>query len=407
MELTLVEVMKAIADQKSLIETKYKEHADLGVKYEEEMKSLDTRIKEVERLLAPNTVSVPGAEDYKDQFSWGRAFYGVVTNNWEAVPFEAEIFAETRKKAMEAGTGTSGGFIVPVEYTAELITMLESREILSQMGISKITNLASGQIEMPKQTGGATAYWVGENQDITESELTFGTMTMNPKSVAALVKTSARLLSLSNPSIDMIIKRDIALRLALKISLAGFRGTGTSTQPRGIANTPGINTVYAGSGALGTGGNVDFDLLQDMEYSLEEDNALFGNLAYAFHPCCKRNLMKLKVAQFSGDSGGQYVIQPVTPAALKDWIGYPWQTTTQIPTDLTLNGGTNLTEMYFGNWQEFIMAMWGGVQLMASKETSDAFQKNQTWIRIIQDVDMGVRHAESFCLVPDARKTNA
>jgi HK97 family phage major capsid protein len=405
-ELTLVEIMGAISAQKALIEEKFKFDPVGTVKFEEEMRVLDERIKQIERMLSPNTISIPGAEAFKDKFSWGRAFYGVVTNDWDKAPFEKEIFGETRKAALEAGTGSTGGFIVPVQYTTELIEMLEAVEILSQMGVSKLTNLAAGVIEMPKQTGGATAYWVGENQDITESALTFGTMSMSPKSVAALVKTSARLLSLSNPSIDTIIKRDIALRIALKISLAGFRGTGSSTQPRGLVNTPGINVVYAG-GEGNDGGNVDFDLLQDMEYALEEDNALFGKLLYAFHPCTRRNLMKLKVKQFSTDTGGQYIIQPVTPSMLTEWIGYPWKTSTQIPTNLTYNAGTSLTEIVLGNWQEFIMAMWGGIQIMASQETSDAFQKNQTWIRIIQDVDMGVRHPESFCVCSDARKVNA
>jgi HK97 family phage major capsid protein len=402
----LVEIMDAIKAQKQLIEDKFKENADMGVKYDAEMKKLDDRIAEIEKKLSPNTVSLPGAEDYKDKFGWGRAFYGVVTNDWDRVPFEKEIFAETRKRALETGTGTAGGFIVPIQYTAELIEMLTAREILSQLGVSKLTNLSAGIIEMPKQTGGATAYWVGENQDITESDLTFGMMTLSPKSVAALVKTSARLLSLSNPSIDTIIKRDIALRMALKIDLAGFRGTGTSTQPRGIANTPGINNVYAGSGAGGTGGNASFDLLQDMQFALEEDNALFGNLGFAWNPVIRRNLLKLKVKEFANDTGGEYIVQPVTPQALLAWINYPALSTTQIPTNLTLNAGTDLTEIYFGNWQEFIMAMWGGIQLMASQETSDAFQKNQTWIRIIQDVDMGVRHAESFCICSDVNKTN-
>ena len=406
-KMTLIEIMQAISAQKALIEEKFKTDPVAGVQYATDMKALDDRIKEIEKMLAPNTVSIPGAEDYKDKFSWGRAFYGVVTNDWDKAPFEKEIFGETRKAALEAGTGSIGGFIVPVQYSSELIMMLESVEILSQMGVSKLTNLSAGVLEMPKQTGGATAYWVGENQDITESMLAFGTMTMSPKSVAALVKTSARLLSLSNPSIDMIIKRDIALRLALKISLAGFRGTGTSTQPRGVCNTPGINTVYAG-GVGNDGGNVNFDVLQDMEYALEEDNALFGNLAYAAHPCVRRNLMRLKIQEFTGQTTNMgYIVSPMTPTKLKEWLGYDLKTSTQLPTNLTYNSGTALTEIYFGNWQEFIMAMWGGVQIMASQETSDAFQKNQTWIRIIQDVDMGIRHADSFCICADVNKVNA
>jgi len=46
--------------------------------------------------------------------------------------------------------------------------------------------------------------------------------------------------------------------------------------------------------------------------------------------------------------------------------------------------------------------MWGTVELRASQETYTAFQSDQTWIRILQEVDIQVRHAESFCLINDA-----
>jgi HK97 family phage major capsid protein len=116
--------------------------------------------------------------------------------------------------------------------------------------------------------------------------------------------------------------------------------------------------------------------------------------------------MKLKVKQFEGDTGGEYIVQPMTPSMLKDWMGYDYKTSTTIPTNLTYGNGTDITELYFANWQEVILAMWGGVQIMATKEAGDAFQKNQTWIRIIQDVDIAIRHPQSFCIVPDARKRN-
>jgi HK97 family phage major capsid protein len=70
--------------------------------------------------------------------------------------------------------------------------------------------------------------------------------------------------------------------------------------------------------------------------------------------------------------------------------------TTQIP--INLGAGGNETEIYLGNWQELIVGQWAGISILPSKEAGDAFAKNQTWIRIITDVDIGLRHAESFCL---------
>jgi len=397
LNMDLQEIISAINAQKELIEAKFGGLADQTIAYETAMKNLQARIDELEKKLAPNKVSVPGSDEQKEKFSWMKAFYGIYSGDWSAAGFEKEVFDAVRQKATMTTQGT-GQYIIPIEISREVITMLEARSVLDKVGVTKMTNLNVGTLSIPKQTGGATAYWVGEDADITPSELTFGMVDITPKQVAAMVISTDRLLRLSNPSIEQMIKQDVALRLALKKDLAGLRGTGTSTQPRGIANTPGINTVSIGP----SGGPADFDTLIDMQGKLEDANALFGNLFYIWPPKIRRALMKLKVKQYSGDTAGEYILQPVTPAMLQQWIGYPYESTTQIPTNLTKGSGTNLTEIYFGNFADLISADWGSMQIMVSQETSTAFQKAQTWIRIIQDCDFAVRNAQSFCLCNDA-----
>ena len=313
------------------------------------------------------------------------------------------MFDAARKKALETGSGEAGGFLVPKEVATGIIEQLEAKLVLAQAGCTFLRGLSGSPYELPRQSGGSTAFWVGENQDLQESTLTFGTSQLTPKQVACLVKTSARLLKLATPDVESMITRDITTRLALKVDLAGLRGQGTVTQPRGVANQEGINTVTIGD----NGGNINFDLLEDMEYALEEDNALFGKLGYIWHPCTKRNLTKLKVKQYSEDTGGQYIVTPMTQLQLKDWVSYNFFQSTQVPTNLTKGSGTALTEIYFGNWEELIVADWGGFEIASSTETYDAFQKVQTWIRIIQDVDIAIRHSESFCLINDAKKVNS
>jgi HK97 family phage major capsid protein len=401
-EMTLKDVLDKVLETRQLIEDRLAGSADNEVKYEKALETFNAKIAEIEKQLAPRTTSLPGSEDAG--FMWSKAFYAIASGDWGNAGVEKEIFDNTKKRtAMEAQSGSLGGNIVPREVSADLIGMFEAQLVLAQAGVTTLNGLTGSPYDIPRQTGGATAYWVGENEDITESNLTLGTMTMTPKAVACLVKTSNRLLRLANESVENMIKRDIALRMALKADLAGLRGTGSSTQPLGVANTSGVNSVVIGD----DGGNISFDVLMDMEYMLEEDNALFGKLAYVWHPCIRRNLQKLKVAQFTGDTGGQYVVQPVTRALLREWIGYDYFATTQLPTNLTKNSGINLTELVFGNWQEMIFANWGGIEIAASSETYTAFQKNQTWIRIAQDVDFAVRHPESFCVCSDANKVNA
>lgn len=362
-------------------------------------KSLETRIAEIEKQSTPRRVSVSGLEDYQKDFSLQRAINAIVSNDWSNAGFEKEVFANASKKAMSAGSDTAGGYIVPNELLTDFIEYLRAKPVVSQMGATILQGLVGIPVEIPKQTGGATAYWVGENQAISESALTLGQLALSPKQVSGLVKLSNRLLRTSNPSVEAMIRGDLQAVLANAIDYACLRGSGASNEPIGIANTVGINTVTLGTG---NGAAPSFDYLYDMQYALQADNAYTGNLGYIFHPVVRKTLMKSKIAQYSGDTAGNYIVQPmVSDSQLQNWMGHPYKMTTQIPINLTVGSGT-CTEIYFGNWSEFIIGQWGGIEIMASRETSDAFEKNQVWVRIIQEIDLAVRHPESFCLVNTA-----
>jgi len=300
---------------------------------------------------------------------------------------------------MSAGYDASGGYLVPAQAVPELIELLRAEAVCIRMGARVIDNLVGSPVEFPKQTGGAIAYWVGENAAITPSEPALGQLQMTPKSVSALVQLSNRLIRMSNPSAEQMVRQDVAIALGLAIDLAALRGTGTDNQPLGIANTPGINNVILGD----NGGLTDFDTFTDMEYELSVDNALRGKLGFVFHPAIRRRLKKLKIAQFSGDLSGEYILAPFSDAQLEAYLGYRFGMTTQVPVNLVKGTANNCTELYFANWAELLIGQWAGFQILASDQAGTAFASNQTWIRIIADVDIGLRHAESFCLCSDAK----
>lgn len=368
------------------------------------LEALELRITDMETKFKERWV-IPGLEGpEKKVFSFFKAVYAIRTNDWTAAGYEKEVFDATRKKAQSMGTATAGGYIVPTIYVAELIELLSAQSVVSKMGATFLSDLQGSPIQIPRQTGGSTAYWVGENADITESAITLDQLSLTPKKVAALIKLSNTLIKLSNPSAEALVRRDLARVLALKIDSAALRGTGGSGQPIGINTTSSINTVTIGA----SGGSLTWDYLLDMEYALAASNALQGKLGFIFHPVIRRNLLKKKVAQYSTDTAGEYMIQPVgNETNFQAWLGYPYAMTTQIPINLEkLSSGATLTEVYFGNWEELLIGQWGGMEIRASEDAYDAFQKDQTWVRILQEVDLAVRHPESFCLISDASATS-
>ena len=82
-------------------------------------------------------------------------------------------------------------------------------------------------------------------------------------------------------------------------------------------------------------------------------------------------------------------------------VGYPYKTTNLIET----TGGK--TSIVFGNWNDLIIGEQGALEIETSREgawTDDngnlvsAFENDQTLVRAIDNVDIGLRHDESFAV---------
>ena len=366
---------------------------------QEKYTSLEKRLEEFENQVKTRkwATGLAGLELEKDKFSLCRALYAMRTNNWDKAQFEADVFRQTR--ALSTGDDSSGGYLVPAQAMPEFIEMFRAEAVCIRMGARVIDGLTGAPVTFTRQTGGATAYWVGENKEITESALSVGELKMIPKKVAALTKLSNELIRMSSPGAEALTRQDFAVALGLAVDLATLRGSGSENQPLGIANTPGINTVILGA----NGGLPNFDTFTDMEYEVSVKNALRGNLGFVFHPAIRRLLKKLKIAQFSTDAGGEYVIAPFSDAQLEAYLGYKFGMTTQTPVNLKKGEAANCTEIFFGNWAEVLIGQWLGFEILASNVAGTAFASDQTWVRIISQVDIALRHAASMCLCSDAK----
>jgi len=373
-------------------------HYALPENLKQRLEDLETRTRARKWLGGDN-----GGDDMR--FSLFKAIRGIVLNDWAEATHERDVIYSHRRD-LTTTPDSGGGYLVPSQEIPELIEMLQAQTVVVQAGSTVLQNLKSSPVTIPKQTAGATAYWVSEGSAITASDLTFGQVSLTPKKVAALVKLSNELLSLSLPQAEAVVRQDLVQQLSLAVDLAALRGSGTNGQPTGIANTAGINTIALGNDGLYLS---DLDLFFEMVAKLEMDNALRGKLAFVCHPKVKAALRKLKVPQYSGDTGGEYTLPPLVTAllatdqALEQAIGYPIIASTQIPTNLTKGTSTNCTEIFFGNWADLLIGQWGGLSILASPHAGDAFAKDQTWVRVTMSVDIAVRHPESFCLCNDLR----
>lgn len=396
--------------------------------FEKDLEEFKNKLNENAKKGIKRGVSVPGTEEKNDgrKFSFLKAVRGIVTRNWRGAEYEREVFRivdemndvsskerEDFQRALEANDfeirdmTTSddilGGFIVPTQVLSDqFIELLRPEIVVEAMGATVLDDLDGAPVEMPKQVGGASANWTPENALISDSDVTLGSVNMTPRQLAAMVKVSSRLLRMATPSAETLIRTDMARAIAEKFDLAALRGSGAAGEPLGIANIVGINTVAIGP----NGGRFTLDEADQMRDELANDNALRGQTGYVMHPKVLGRLRRERIAQFNGDTGGFYMNVPMNNATLQESLNDPFKTTTQIPIDLGKGTGTNLSEVYFGNWREILLGMWLRLELQASNQAGEAFQRNQVWIKAAMEGDVQVRHPESFCLISDAETQN-
>jgi HK97 family phage major capsid protein len=329
------------------------------------------------------------------QFSFLRAIQALANPGnrrmQEAAKFEFEVSAAgAQKRGKEAsgifvpyevlrgqrdlskGTPSAGGYLVATEHKPEsFIELLRKKSALSRAGVRVLNGLV-GDIAIPKQTGGATAYWVAEAGAPTESQQTFGQVAMSPKTVGAFTDLSRKLAIQSSPDVEMLVKQDLAAVLALAIDLKGLYGTGSNNEPLGIANLgSGLNTENITDNAP------TLAQLISMETSIAADDADVEGMKYIVNSVM-RGYLKSTVKFSSTDS--QTLWEPGGKINGYDAI---------VSNQLT-NG-----DIFFGNFNDMIMGYWSGLDL--NVDTAALATAGGIRVIVLQDVDVAVRHAESFC----------
>lgn len=269
----------------------------------------------------------------------------------------------------------TGSNLVGTDFMAgSFIDLLRPRTTI--MRLARTMGGLVGNVEIPKQTGGATAYWIGEGDDANETTPTIGQLGLSPKTVAAYTDITRRLLMQATPDAEAIVRGDLVAAIAQAIDYAGYYGTGTSNQPLGLANYTGINAVdFAGA-------NPTYAELVQMETEIAADNADVNSMAYVLN-ARGRGAAKTtpKFASGASVSDAGVIWEPGNTLN-----GYRAEVTNQVQDG----------DVFFGNFADLVVGMWGGLDM-----TVDPYSLSKSGglrIVVFQDVDFAVRRVESFTL---------
>jgi HK97 family phage major capsid protein len=326
------------------------------------------------------------------RFSLMRALRALANPTDRALQKEAAFEFECSEAAQRAFGQSAQGILVPADVLRQwnkrdlnttddaglvgqnfrpdaFVDALRNASSVMQAGATMLTGL-QGNVKIPKKSATSSGGWFAEGSAASESEATFTSITMSPKTVGAFTDVTRNLMMQGSPDVESLIRNDLAASLAIAIDLGALSGSGSSGQPTGIRATSGINTKdFAAT-------NPTFAEIVGMETEVAADNALRGNLAYIINAA-----MAGALKTTAKDSGsGLFVLQN------GEMNGYRTIVSNQAATG----------DAYFGNFADLLIGMWGGLDILVDPYTSST--TGTVRIVAMQSVDVAVRHAVSFCL---------
>lgn len=217
----------------------------------------------------------------------GRGTKDYTRNFWNVM--RSKSVSHEVMNALQVGTDTEGGYLVPDEYERTLIEALEDQNIFRQL--AHVIHTSSGERKIPVVASKGTASWIDEEAAYPESDDSFGQVSIGAYKLATMIKISEELLNDSVFDMPSYIAKEFARRIGAAEEEAFFTGNGTG-RPLGILAATG------GAGVGVTAAKADavtFDEVMDLFYSLRAPYR--RNSVFIMNDSTVKALRKLKDGQ--------------------------------------------------------------------------------------------------------------
>jgi HK97 family phage major capsid protein len=328
----------------------------------------------------------------------GRAAQAKHSRSASGVLIPWEVLGANRAAATPSqvvGTFGDGGALVGTDrLDAAFIDLIRNRSAFLNTGLTMLSGL-EGNVEIPKKLTASQYYFVGENQDVTNSKLTFGLVNMIPRTIGVRVPISRRMMIQASPDIENLVRLDMAESVALGLDYTIGYGTGSNGQPLGIINNTGLgsvtfetggtttNKVFPPSvgGASPSGTTAKTGLwgdYVDLETAIAVNNLDAGSMRYVMNSVMRGGL---KQTLRASAAGSDYIM---TDAG--EVNGYP----------VVISNQMQLNDVLFGNFADCVVGMWSGLDVVVDPYTQSA--SGQVILTVHQDFDVALRRPQSFAL---------
>ena len=300
------------AEDTATYEKMEQEVVDLGKEIErlERQAAIDAELnKPVSEPITNKPNNNPDGEEKK-----GRATDRYKKTFWNAM--RRKNFYDV-ENALQVGTDSEGGYLVPDEFEHTLVEALEEENFFRS--IATVIRTSSGDRKIPVVATKGTASWIDEEGAYPESDDSFGQVSIGAYKVATMLKVSDELLNDSVFDLEAYISKEFGRRIGAKEEEAFFTGDGKG-KPTGIFNAAG----GASDGVTTAAANITFDDVMDLFYAVKSPYR--KKAVWVLNDTTVKALRKLK------DNNGNYIWQPSVQAGQPDMIlNRPYHTSAYVP----------------------------------------------------------------------------
>lgn len=304
--------------------------------------------------------------------------------------------SERAAKAQGVSENVLGGYIVREEIAQDFLEPLYATEVVMDAGATVVPMDGIETLTIRKDTGGSTAYWVGEHLTGTQSDNDFGVVRLSLKELLVEKRVGRRLLRAA-PGAEQRFINDMRRAARLKMDLSFLMGTGavpgsghTGAEPTGLFQvitnqaSSQITTVATNGKKIGPA-EIGAAVSAIKQRNIEESDT-WGII---MHTAVSELFSDLT------DTAGN-------PIMRDNWAGNPRPTirglsryaTTQIPTNITVGTNTSTSYVFVGDWANAFIGMGNDVEVVVDE--SIYRRERDVLIQATLMVDFAVAYTEAF-----------
>jgi HK97 family phage major capsid protein len=295
-------------------------------------------------------------------------------------------------------TGAAGGFLVPEDVAAEVIELLRPASVVMSLQ-PQILPMPNANLTMNRLASGASAGYIGEQQNVPATNIQHGQLRLTAKKLAALIPVSNDLLRAASTAYDRLVRDDMLTALGMRMDWAFIRGSGTEYIPRGL-RFQNVGTAFESTHILTMTAspnlvNVTTDLGR-LELALQGQDVPMTRCGWLMAPRSAMYLQNLR------DGNGNLAFPEMANGLLR---GKPFRLTTQIPVNL---GSGSDSEIILADFSQIVVGEHMGIEIAMSTEAAyidasatmrAAFSRDETIMRAIAQHDIGTRHLPAIAVL--------